>query len=331
MLTFQVGYAKSGRSHCKHCRDQIDDGCVRIGVTSDFTGKKQVCWYHVECLLKTNIAKKCSPQGIIGFTDMEPCDQDLLIRKFAALVEEEDYMELGLLTKRPRRMYAMTVNYLIQMDNNQDKVKEETKTEPETPVIKPEPGEPVPEIKPEPVKTEPGEESADVKEDIKDIKDSKDLKKPGQISERAQSYLDRLVVKAEQEKKADNLPVIRRRRKQKRNYTRPVDINGYNNAQYVIYKRACDTLASKTFLQLKEICKNNEQLVSGAKLDLIERVADGRTLGRIPKCSTCGLGVLRFNQKSGRYYCPGYMQYDVWKSCGKSYDGKDIQRLEWLE
>ena len=330
MLTFQVGYARSGRSHCKRCHDQIDDGCVRMGVTSDFTNERRVSWYHVECLLKTNIARKCSPQGIIGFTDMEPYDQDLLIRKFAALVEEEDYLELGLLTKRPRRMYAMTVNYLVQMDSGEKPVKEDT----ETPAVKPEPIDTSLDLKPEIIKSEPGEETPEIKQesqDTKDVKDIKETKKPGQISDRAQSYLDRLQTKAEEYKKSDEAPVIRRRRKQKRNYTRPVEINGYNNAQYVIYKRACDNLSSKTFLQLKEICKNNEQLVSGSKLDLIERVADGRTLGRIPKCSVCEMGLLRFNQKSGRYYCPGYMQYDVWKNCGKSFDGKDIQRLEWME
>lgn len=319
MLTFQVGYAKSGRSHCKRCRDQIDDGCVRMGVTSDFTGKKQVSWYHVECLLKTNIARKCSPQGTIGFTDMDPGDQDLLIRKFAALVEEEDELEVGLLTKHPRKLYAMTVNYLVQMDSG---VKEEVKTEVETPapVIKPEVPDPSCDVKSE-IKPEPGTEA----------KDTKDIKKVGQISERAQSYLDSLHMKAEQHKVVEDAPVVTRRRKQRRSYTRPVEINGYNNPQYAVYKRACETLVSKTFLELKEICKKNEQLVSGSKLDLVERVADGRTLGRIPKCSVCGIGILRFNQRSGRYYCPGFMQYNIWKSCGKSYDGKDIQRLEWLE
>jgi len=319
MLTFQVGYAKSGRSHCKRCRDQIDDGCVRMGVTSDFTGKKQVSWYHVECLLKTNIARKCSPQGTIGFTEMDPGDQDLLIRKFAALVEEEDDLEVGLLTKRPRKMYAMTVNYLVQMDSG---VKEEVKTEAETPppVIKPEVPDSSPDVKAE-IKPEPGTEA----------KDSKDIKKAGQISERAQSYLDSLLVKAEQHKVVEDAPTAGRKKKPRRSYTRPAEISGYNNPQYAVYKRACETLVSKTFLELKEICKKNEQLVSGSKLDLVERVADGRTLGRVPKCSACGIGVLRFNQRSGRYYCPGFMQYNIWKSCGKSFDGKDIQRLEWLE
>lgn len=324
MLTFQVGYAKSGRSHCKRCHDQIDDGCVRMGVTSDFTGKKQVSWYHVECLLKTNIARRCSPQGTIGFTEMDPADQDLLIRKFAALVEDEEELEVGVQPiKHFKKMCAMTINYLIQMDSGvKEEAKQEAEAEPEAPppVIKPEAGEPTQDIKPD-IKPEPGV----------DVKDTKDIKKVGQISERAQSYLDGLLVKSEQHKVVDDAPVVNRRRKQRRNYTRPVEINGYNNPQYAVYKRACETLVSKTFLELKEICKKNEQLVSGSKLDLVERVADGRTLGRIPKCGVCGIGVLRFNQRSGRYYCPGFMQYNVWKSCGKSYDGKDIQRLEWLE
>ena len=47
---------------------------------------------------------------------------------------------------------------------------------------------------------------------------------------------------------------------------------------------------------------------TGTKADLVERIADCQVLGAIPKCSHCGGGQPRFNNKTGQYYCPGYME-----------------------
>jgi len=52
-----VEYAKSGRSSCKKCRQQIEKGVGRIGkVTanpfSDDGGEMKV-WYHMRCMFET--------------------------------------------------------------------------------------------------------------------------------------------------------------------------------------------------------------------------------------------------------------------------------------
>lgn len=43
-------------------------------------------------------------------------------------------------------------------------------------------------------------------------------------------------------------------------------------------------------------------------------------------CSSCGGGKLRFNQKTGIYTCPGYMDDDEFKNCDKTYFMSQIKR-----
>ena len=54
----------------------------------------------------------------------------------------------------------------------------------------------------------------------------------------------------------------------------------------------------------------NKMPRTGTKADLVEKIADGKVLGAITKCPFCGGGQPRFNNKTGEYYCPGYMEDD---------------------
>jgi hypothetical protein len=62
---------------------------------------------------------------------------------------------------------------------------------------------------------------------------------------------------------------------------------------------------------------------------LVARCADGKQFGRIPNCSKCGGGKLRFNRLTGKYNCPGYMEDTDFVNCSKKFDFEEVKRLEW--
>ncbi len=60
-------------------------------------------------------------------------------------------------------------------------------------------------------------------------------------------------------------------------------------------------------------------------------MADGFALGKIPRCSSCGGGRLRFDKKTGVYSCPGYMEDEKFIHCRKKFEFEDIKRDDWVE
>lgn len=51
-----------------------------------------------------------------------------------------------------------------------------------------------------------------------------------------------------------------------------------------------------TIDELKDMLVKNKQTKTGTKIQLIERIADGKLLGQIPLCHSCGGGRLRFDR-----------------------------------
>ena len=49
-------------------------------------------------------------------------------------------------------------------------------------------------------------------------------------------------------------------------------------------------------------------------------------MGKIPTCTSCGGGRLKFDRKTGVYSCPGYMDDDEFRNCGKKYEMAEIVR-----
>ena len=78
---------------------------------------------------------------------------------------------------------------------------------------------------------------------------------------------------------------------------------------------------------------------SAKKEILAVRVADGLLLGKIPKCPNCCGGRLRFNNKDGTYFCPGFIDEghfysdlgDDYVFCKKKFPLNEIQRTEFLK
>jgi hypothetical protein len=82
---------------------------------------------------------------------------------------------------------------------------------------------------------------------------------------------------------------------------------------------------------LKEILKKNDQATTGAKKDLAAKVADGRTLGKIPRCPRCFGGRPKFESEKGIYRCPGYRDDEDFKFCNKKYSLEELPREAWTD
>jgi len=66
----QLEYAKSGRSTCRKCSENIDKGAPRVGVEAWISGRQSMTWQHVTCFLSTLTCgyektgrSKCSVEG----------------------------------------------------------------------------------------------------------------------------------------------------------------------------------------------------------------------------------------------------------------------------
>ena len=89
-----------------------------------------------------------------------------------------------------------------------------------------------------------------------------------------------------------------------------------------------DQFSQKSIGDLKDILKTNNQKISGNKSELVERCADGKLLGAIPRCSVCSGGKLRFHALTGEYFCPGFMEDTTMINC--SFKSKEVVRNAWI-
>jgi len=247
MVTLQVGYAKSGRSCCRHCLDEIESGGVRVGVTSDSGSLRKTSYYHCTCLLKTSLSKYCTPHRISGFQSLLKEDQATILRNWTIIADEE--------TAEPKKEVEV-----VELDTCAEGV-----------------------------------------------------------SERARSYLDRLAVREQEQEPA---PTRKRSRRKLKGPVLPAHWTGYTLEEYRAYRKQCDLLSSSSLDDLKSECERNLQPVSGNKLDLVERVADGRTLGRAGKCQACSSG-LRYVPRSSEFLCVETAK------CGKRFPSSGLEREPW--
>ena len=104
---------------------------------------------------------------------------------------------------------------------------------------------------------------------------------------------------------------------------------GYTADQKAKYNELKDELGSKTNDQLKEMLRKNDQATTGTKKELIEKVADGKVLGKIPRCPNCFGGRPKFNPATGMYNCPGYHDDERFRFCKKKYTMEELPRETW--
>jgi Poly(ADP-ribose) polymerase and DNA-Ligase Zn-finger region/A20-like zinc finger len=98
---YTVGYAASGRSRCAEfrCRETIDNGSLRIGITTEESdhGGSSLGWFHPECLWKTFAYRKAANKRIGKEGDM---------KGFRSLEEEDKQLLRDLISGRKRKSPA---------------------------------------------------------------------------------------------------------------------------------------------------------------------------------------------------------------------------------
>ena len=63
---------------------------------------------------------------------------------------------------------------------------------------------------------------------------------------------------------------------------------------------------------------------------LAEKCADGKILGQIPLCQSCGGGRPKFDSKTGTYTCRGYMDDADFVNCHSVFTMDEIKRNPWV-
>ena len=101
-------------------------------------------------------------------------------------------------------------------------------------------------------------------------------------------------------------------------------------AQYQDYIEKKKDLDAHVLNALKEMCRKNDQKIGGTKPELIERIAQGQILGKIPRCPNCAGGKPQFDFKTGYYKCPGYQDDDKFRWCQKKFNFDEITRDSWI-
>lgn len=80
--------------------------------------------------------------------------------------------------------------------------------------------------------------------------------------------------------------------------------------------------------KLKEMLGWNDQRKAGNKADMIQRIAECKVYGCLPKCPKCSAVNIKLkDDNSGLYYCKGYFDDDQWTPC--EYLTGEVERPKW--
>lgn len=82
---------------------------------------------------------------------------------------------------------------------------------------------------------------------------------------------------------------------------------------------------------LKDLLRKNGQKLSGAKDELVERVAHCSVLGGIARCPSCGGGKPDFSLHNQTYFCKGYFDDDTYVRCMRRFNFPDVDRTAWVD
>ena len=94
------------------------------------------------------------------------------------------------------------------------------------------------------------------------------------------------------------------------------------------------TFACLTLPDLKSCLRANEQLVGGTKPELVDRCADRKVYGNVPRCPTCRIGRLKVvypraygHGGQGTFTCPGGYDDDQYVRC--AFRSQSVARPAW--
>eukprot|EP00826_Nyctotherus_ovalis_P007646 TRINITY_DN11941_c0_g1_i4.p1 TRINITY_DN11941_c0_g1~~TRINITY_DN11941_c0_g1_i4.p1 ORF type:complete len:188 (-),score=71.56 TRINITY_DN11941_c0_g1_i4:154-717(-) len=106
---------------------------------------------------------------------------------------------------------------------------------------------------------------------------------------------------------------------------------GYTPDELAKYREYKELYAGMTNNKLKLILKANHQSQTGTKDILIRKVADGKVLGAMPRCTKCGGGYLKWSIREGKYWCTGYTDDTEKVECDFVGKKEDVVRSPWVD
>jgi hypothetical protein len=95
------------------------------------------------------------------------------------------------------------------------------------------------------------------------------------------------------------------------------------------------TFSSMSVAAIKDQLRLNGQLLKGNKAEVVERAADAKVFGSLPRCPECGGGRLKVKYVTkahggqGFFTCPGFYDDDTFKFC--HFTATFVDRIPWQE
>ncbi|CAD7933017.1 unnamed protein product [Amoebophrya sp. A120] len=111
-----------------------------------------------------------------------------------------------------------------------------------------------------------------------------------------------------------------------------IEVQGVlSDAEFAAIKIVKEEIRKKTVAQLGAMLATNKLAKSGPKQELIDRVAEGRVLGVLPKCFVCEKGSLKWSRTDGSIRCAGFFDEAAGRMTRCKGPPKDekIERLAW--
>lgn len=78
----EVGYARSGRSTCRTCKQKIEISTLRIAICMDDPRFSRQDWYHLPCFeLKPRFKDVDPDENVYRIDELDPEDYDKVINR----------------------------------------------------------------------------------------------------------------------------------------------------------------------------------------------------------------------------------------------------------
>ena len=170
-------------------------------------------------------------------------------------------------------------------------------------------------------------------------KSASKISKQSKKSQKMKVKKDKIVKKSEVKTKTDKVtsPLKEKVKKVLKSNEKPKKVKKSEKSSNNLFQSNANKLKEleeifdkSSITELKLKLKNNNQVCTGTKYDLVQRCAQGKLFGALPNCSKCFGGKLRFDINKGEYKCPGYMNDTDFVFCNfRATDG--ITRNPWQD
>lgn len=161
---------------------------------------------------------------------------------------------------------------------------------------------------------------------------SEGLKKNAEVEDTEESKIEdasKKIKKQPKEKKAPKKEAAKQPAKEPKAKPKKTGCGGcpfYTPEEQKLFEEKVEELSKLSFVEIKNVISKYGQPTGGKQTDLTDRAADIMVRGEIERCPRCTYGTLKFDVKSGTYYCPGYAEDHWYVTCKTEYQYDEIER-----